>query len=333
MKMTLNLKVVNDLVYQKYRLLFLATQFKEGFYQDRGFLLDIDNSIEQKSISVHLEPKVADFYKNNIDWEKVNYDKLEDIWGTDPDKLLGKDTATLFKNNIIQNEDIIKKWSRYQDRVLDLMKHFDCTQRKYTISIIFTNLGTLSSFHPVKYYDQLFIYIREDAGFEALVYGIVNLLIQSNVRYGDYEQRQKVCRFIYDMPLFREMLGETYLSNERIAKLKVSSRDIKKSRENYMYIGFPVNDSLLIMNGRIYIDRDKPFSDLTISENKLLFHFINHKHELVTYDDLSELLWSDDFYSLQAITKQMQRLREKLDEVFNRKLIKTVRGKGYIYEG
>ncbi len=53
----------------------------------------------------------------------------------------------------------------------------------------------------------------------------------------------------------------------------------------------------------------------------------------MTYDDLGKILWKDSEsdFSLQAINKQMQRLRTTLGEIgIPEESIRTVKGQGYV---
>lgn len=71
---------------------------------------------------------------------------------------------------------------------------------------------------------------------------------------------------------------------------------------------------------------------LSAREFALLIYLAQHPHEVVTRTMLAESLWDlhfDTFSNL--IDVQIGRLRKKIDLKFKKKLIHTVRGKGYIF--
>lgn len=75
---------------------------------------------------------------------------------------------------------------------------------------------------------------------------------------------------------------------------------------------------------------------LTKRENQLLTYFLRHKGEVITKDQIGELLWQDkwsDNGSDWAIDQVMRRLREKLSQLnIDKNIIRTIKGKGYIFQ-
>jgi len=71
--------------------------------------------------------------------------------------------------------------------------------------------------------------------------------------------------------------------------------------------------------------------DLTKREFDLLHYLLLHKNIVVTRDMLMENVWDYDFDGgTNAVDVYIRFLRTKIDEVFNIKLIHTVRGVGYV---
>ncbi|MCL2628982.1 MAG: response regulator transcription factor [Oscillospiraceae bacterium] len=71
--------------------------------------------------------------------------------------------------------------------------------------------------------------------------------------------------------------------------------------------------------------------DLTKREFDLLHYLLLHKDIVVTRDMLMENVWDYDFDGgTNAVDVYIRFLRTKIDEVFNIKLIHTVRGVGYV---
>ncbi len=73
--------------------------------------------------------------------------------------------------------------------------------------------------------------------------------------------------------------------------------------------------------------------DLTALEFKLLEYLLRNKGRVVTKTTILEHVWEYGFDpQTNVVEAQVCRLREKLDKNFERKLLKTVRGFGYVLE-
>jgi len=76
--------------------------------------------------------------------------------------------------------------------------------------------------------------------------------------------------------------------------------------------------------------------DLTPTEFALLSIFVRRPREIISKIRIAERVWNVDFDSIEKTTKiidvHMSRMRAKLDDPFEKKLLHTVRGMGYILE-
>ena len=73
--------------------------------------------------------------------------------------------------------------------------------------------------------------------------------------------------------------------------------------------------------------------DLTNREYALLEYFLRHPNRVITRTMLAEHVWEHDFDTFSnVIDVHIARLRRKIDDDFSPKLLKTVRGSGYILE-
>ena len=70
--------------------------------------------------------------------------------------------------------------------------------------------------------------------------------------------------------------------------------------------------------------------DLTSKEYALLTYMMRYPDQVITRTKLSEQLWDMYFDSFSnVIDVQIARLRKKIDQGFKKKLIQTIRGRGY----
>jgi DNA-binding response OmpR family regulator len=79
------------------------------------------------------------------------------------------------------------------------------------------------------------------------------------------------------------------------------------------------------------IIRAKKERVLTSKEYSLLEYLMLHANQVVTRTEISEHVWNEDFDSLtNVIDVFINRLRNKIDQGFKKKLIHSLRGTGYI---
>ncbi len=72
---------------------------------------------------------------------------------------------------------------------------------------------------------------------------------------------------------------------------------------------------------------------LTTREYVLLEYFLRHPNQVVTRSMLAENVWEHDFDTFSnVIDVHIARLRRKIDDGFEFKLLKTVRGSGYMLD-
>ena len=71
--------------------------------------------------------------------------------------------------------------------------------------------------------------------------------------------------------------------------------------------------------------------ELTKKEYDLLVYMLEHKGEIVSREQALEAVWGFDFYgNTNVVDVYVRYLRSKIDDVFDIKLLQTVRGAGYI---
>jgi DNA-binding response OmpR family regulator len=77
--------------------------------------------------------------------------------------------------------------------------------------------------------------------------------------------------------------------------------------------------------------RNSTAIDLTSKEYAMLEYFVRNPNQVLTRTMISEHVWDDEFDSLSNIIDvYIRRLRRKLDEGFQPRLLHTIRGSGYM---
>jgi len=70
--------------------------------------------------------------------------------------------------------------------------------------------------------------------------------------------------------------------------------------------------------------------DLTLTEYQLLEYFMRHPRQVLSRDRIHDAVWGDTFFpESNVIDVHVKRLREKLEEEGEPRLIQTIRGVGY----
>ncbi|WP_437191300.1 response regulator transcription factor [Planctomicrobium sp. SH527] len=113
---------------------------------------------------------------------------------------------------------------------------------------------------------------------------------------------------------------------ELLARLKAVTRRTQKVVSQHLRIG-PV--SLDLSTRRFF--REGREIDLTPTESGLLEFLMRHIDQVVTRKMLCEHLWESDWEGVtNVIEVHINRLRGKMDRDFDKQLIQTVRGRGYV---
>jgi two-component system copper resistance phosphate regulon response regulator CusR len=98
------------------------------------------------------------------------------------------------------------------------------------------------------------------------------------------------------------------------------------------------NDSLRIADLEMDIARHQAVRggqrlDLTAKEFLLLSLFVRREGEVLSRAVITEYVWDMNFDpGTNVVDVHVRRLRAKVDDPFQRKLIRTVRGRGYVLE-
>ena len=128
-----------------------------------------------------------------------------------------------------------------------------------------------------------------------------------------------------------DYLVKPFAFAELLARIEVLKRrqDNSNSQEQTL---LSAGDLELNLLSRKVIRNGKPI-DLQSREFKLLEYMLQHKGQVVTRTMLLEHVWDYHFDpQTNVIDVHVSRLRGKVDKGFDHKMIKTVRGAGYIIE-
>ena len=113
---------------------------------------------------------------------------------------------------------------------------------------------------------------------------------------------------------------------EFLARVRALLRRKEGQRENRLKVGDLELDQLTHK-----VTRDGKEIELTTTEYALLEYLMLHAGEVVTRTMISEHVWNDDFDSFSnVINVYINYVRKKVDTGFEKRLIHSVRGSGYV---
>lgn len=120
-----------------------------------------------------------------------------------------------------------------------------------------------------------------------------------------------------------------FKNNELISRIKNILRRYYKTSPNSKIIHYR---KLEINTDKAAVYKNLQKLDLTNLEYKLLLMFIKNKNKLITRAELLEKIWDIDgnYVNDNTLSVYIKRLRLKIGDSKNNKMIETVRGIGYI---
>jgi DNA-binding response OmpR family regulator len=132
-----------------------------------------------------------------------------------------------------------------------------------------------------------------------------------------------------------ELLSINYGADDFITKpyntqilLARIERLINRSSNNELNIKYK---DLLLDVSKYSISNNNINIDLSKNEFKILYYLVKNNNKIISRDELINYLWnSDEYIDDNTLTVNVNRLRNKLNELGYKDIIKTKRGEGYI---
>lgn len=324
------------------RLIHCARQMSVGFYRANNFIV-LPSPPKAASVNIVTFPDLA-YHKIPGFWEKVKHVSVDNF----PLKIPSTLYTQLF--NLIKNSDIKKPefeqvkstWAKAENKVIKEIERIlpGKTGLIKKITIHPTSFGTSSSFNLIDNRGEVIIYLRDDRGIhtitEAILTSLTRAEIYSNLN-GMWSESEIITDFLVTKTSIAKVLvkfekGERFTSTIKGVRTKQNAKLITLSENYYQKLGIPASKKIFSLNGLTPEVYKKPVAGLSLNEKQILKILIEKNDVPVTFDDVSTVMFkSDDDFSLQAIAKQMERLRKKLEENgISGSYIQTLRGKGYL---
>lgn len=203
------------------------------------------------------------------------------------------------------------------------------------LEICITSFGSLSSYGHLndEKNQKLRVYLREDFCISQIAEVIITALFRSalNDKGFTWETQEGITDFLMQNTVLNKLFPNYKPTLESLVV------DLVKKSESVRYlneIGVPNQFNLEIKSGDLWYANESVEKNFTKAQAAILKLMMNRRGEILSFDDLSDMIWeqkSTDKYSIWAINKHMQRLKDKLGElqIYNIS-IELVRGRGYI---
>lgn len=310
---------------EKERLLYACENVASGFYQRHGFLTspEIIKDYQEWTVVIPdvLQGVDQKFWKDSY---KYGVNMRKEIT-----KYMYKQTESigLLPSNPQLVEFFKNDWQKHNDKFWPELEKMFPKEIKWigSVEVRITKIGSLSSHYLLNRIkgEKLVINLREDSP----THEIANLIILSLVfpltdELGlTFTKRQALRNFVMSRPPFKKLFPDFKPKLYDSPKIPMKLR--RTSDEYIKHLGIPnIIDPVKLINKNIDIFGAK--------EIKVLKELINKNGEILTYDDLADLIWGEGrFKSYWAINKIIQRINTKIKKLNIIFEIKGVRGVGY----
>lgn len=125
-----------------------------------------------------------------------------------------------------------------------------------------------------------------------------------------------------------DYVTKPFVFEELLARIRANIRKKANTTPTSEIMMF---EDLLINSVTFEVTRSGKLVELSKTEFDLLKHLIINKGIVLTREQILNKVWGYDYYgSLNIVDVYIKYLRDKIDRDFDRKLIQTIRGRGYV---
>lgn len=257
-------------------------------------------------------------------YQKQGFVVLPSLSGADPNV-----TVVLPRKMVYQKIEVgsyVREWRDIGERFWEEIARFLPGVENLWEGIVvkLTRYGTVASsekFTTKKGAKKVF-FLREEADISHLAAIIINSILYAQ-RKGlgiTWSKREALMDFIMTRPAMKKLFPHFHPMMSQLARV---SAKIRKQSETYLRelrLSRPKEEFEM---GKLHLSK---------LEKKVMQLLVDHWGELVTYDELADVVWGvGEFKTFWALNKLVERMRVKLDKLgIEGKRIESVRGQGYL---
>ncbi len=122
-----------------------------------------------------------------------------------------------------------------------------------------------------------------------------------------------------------DYLVKPFAMGELLARLRALLRRDTANKAGLLQVG-----DLIVDPATHFVHRAGQPIELTTKEFAILEYFVRHPNQILTREMVEDHIWSyESMIASNVVDVYMRRLRRKIDEGFEVKLLETIRGSGY----
>jgi len=324
------------------RLIHVAHSIANGFFKTNNFIVLPYGPILTNSSIVSF-PDLP-YQKIPRFWKLVKTVKVDNLpLKIDSQLVLG--VEKLVVENKLDNASFAKTkilWEKVEVELLNEISKVIPSKKDLIKKIVIhpTVFGTNCSFNWINDVGEIYLYLRQDQGIHAIVEAIVTSLTRKDVYEklnGVWAESEIITDYLVTETSIAKIIQkyekvEAYLPTLRGIRGKEQVKLMQESEAFYKKLGIPSFEKPFSVNNLVPHVFDKPLENLTDTEKRLVVTLIKNENEITDFDTIGGTIFkSDDDFSLYAISKTVQRLRDKFESNgISGSYIQTLRGKGYL---
>jgi len=329
----MEIRIAYSKLYDYRKLVFALQKITDFWFQQKNFILT----------KKHIQGCIYDVIIPSNELLFNNLKLIQNIEHSTKNYLTTQKSDNLELYNIIDElksaPSIITEWKNIEKKFIEYYTQFiDNKNRIKKIYIYPCQYGAMCSYQVIK--DTAYILPRFDADVSSIVFGILgsgfaikNGNIEGNAKSAySWEQKQLFIDYLMTNTSLSDLVKKRGSIVKEALKFELDIDVIKKSDELYKKLGYPYNSPIKVIK-QLKVD-DKIITDFTELEKNILINFIQNQAEIITYDNLADIMWknNEEKFSLEAITKTIQRIRSKIKiNGVERQVIHTQKNEGYFY--
>lgn len=239
-------------------------------------------------------------------------------------------------------KEVKERWSKAEMSVLktifEILPDKKGVLKKITIQP--STLGTSCSFSYEVTDGEIIISLRDDQGIHSIAEAIITSFTRDNVYKkldATWQESEIITDFILTQTKLAKVLQkyespDAFVPTLKGTRLKDIGKILEVSDNYYKELKIPNFDSPFSLNGLTPEINKKPILNLTNNEKQVMYLLIKNSNNIVTFDQISDIIFAnEEKFSLFALAKFIQRLREKLEKNgISGSFIQTLRSKGYL---
>lgn len=327
-----------DPIHEYRKLFFTLSKVQNGWFKQKGFLATHKPLKDLPDVvipnwklfnDVNFWRKIEQINQKSTSYLTLQIKDLPELYD-----IISKETEIDITEIRVLWKAIEKEFTQYFTKFLD---HNSLINR---VEVYLTRYGTRATYNHSD--SVVKIYLREDIDYSEIAFCTLAGLFHAQNGVTDFNVNASKYNWAEKQNTIDYLMSQTALSDlfPNYTSLMYSLRNnginpeyVISSNKIYNKLGFPVNLPLQIVQD-VVVWEDDPLPIFSKNEVLVIDNLLKNKGRVVTYEDISEVLWGEESYasfSLEAISKVVERIRKKfIDCGIYRQFILTKRGLGYI---